>query len=290
MQKKRASESAETLAAHRAVESMRSENNRIIYDPYAKLLLGNKLATMINSPFRLWLMTLFVNLKFPGFQGSVLARVRFMNECIKECFSGDYTQLVILGAGYDMSAYCFRDILTGARVFEVDHPDTQKDKLTKIKEKIEEIPDNITYVQVDFDTDNLKESLIMSGYSPSGKTLFILEGLIYFLERESIEQILNFIVENSAQGSKVAFDYFPPEVIDGTSTERLGKEMHNIVKKIGEPYKFGIEADDIDVFLRRHRFTDIKKSSSIEIKNAYFHGDNKKRKVSHLFNFVCAST
>ncbi|MCP4577298.1 MAG: hypothetical protein GY846_13560 [Deltaproteobacteria bacterium] len=45
-----------------------------------------------------------------------MARVRFMNECLKECFPTDHTQLVILGAGYDMSAYGFEHILRNANI------------------------------------------------------------------------------------------------------------------------------------------------------------------------------
>ncbi|MBT3255050.1 MAG: class I SAM-dependent methyltransferase [Deltaproteobacteria bacterium] len=290
MHKSKSSDTAEGVAAYRAVESMRSEKDRVIYDPYAQIFLGNKWQKIIYNPIYKLIMKLLGKFKYPGFYISVIARVRFMNECIKQCFPGEYTQLVILGAGYDMSAYCFRDILPNARIFEVDHPSTQKDKLAKIKENIKDIPDNITYIPVNFEMDDLKESLISSGYAPSEKTLFIWEGVTYYLEKESVEQMLEFIVENSARGSKVAFDYFPPEVIDGTSTERLGKVMYKMVKKLGEPYKFGITVEEIDNLLKKHHFTDIGKYSSSDVRDTYFHGDYEKRKVTPIFNFVCATT
>lgn len=290
MKKNQSSETAEFVASCRAIESMRPEKDRVIYDPYAYLLLGDKKKKQVNSTVYKLFFNLLGGLKFPGFQGSLISRVRFMNENIKECFASDYKQLVILGAGYDMSAFCFKDILINARIFEVDHVNTQEDKIAKIKKQINDIPHNITYVPVNFDTDNLKESLLSSGYVASAKTLFILEGVIYFLDDNSVGETLRFIVENSAKGSKLAFDYFPPEVIDGTCTDRLGKGMHDGVKKVGEPYKFGIKVDDIDTFLRKHHFTDIHKSSSHDVRDTYFHGTNKKRKVSHIFNFVCATT
>ncbi|MCP3876428.1 MAG: SAM-dependent methyltransferase [Desulfobacteraceae bacterium] len=290
MKNKKSSETAEGVAAYRARESIRSENDRVIYDPYAMLLIGNKWKKLLNNAIYRLIMALIGKFKYPGFYYSIMARIRFMNECIKECFPGDYTQMVILGAGYDMSAYCFRDILSNAKVFEVDHPNTQKEKLSKINKYVKNIPDNITYVPVDFETGNLKESLVKNGYAPSEKTLFLWEGVTYYLEKESVEQTLQFVVNNSAEGSKLAFDFFPPEVIDGTSTERLGKEMYNLVKNLGEPYKFGIKEDDIDSFLKKHHFTDIHKCSSREVRDTHFHGDNKKRKVSRLFNFVIATT
>ena len=281
---------AEGVAACRAIESMRPESERVIYDPYALLLLGDKCKKMISNPFMSWLGKIHGKFKFPGFYDSIIARIRFMNECIKECFSVDYTQLVILGAGYDMSAYCFRDILNKVKIFEVNHPNTHNNKITKLKEYIQNIPDNITYVPVNFETDNLKDPLIKSGYAPSEKTLFIWEGVIYYLEKESVKQTLDFIVDNSAKGSKLAFDYFPPEIIDGTSTDRLGKELCNLVTRLGDPFKFGIKVDDIDKFLKHHRFNHIYKCSSREVRDNYFHGKNKRRKVSHIFDFVCATS
>ncbi|MDM8535170.1 class I SAM-dependent methyltransferase [Desulfobacterales bacterium HSG17] len=290
MQKNKSSDTAEGVAAYRAVESMRSEKDRVIYDPYAKLFLGNKWQKIIHNPIYKIIMKLLQKFKYPGFYIAVIARVRFMNECIKECFPGKYTQLVILGAGYDMSAYCFRDILANARVYEVDHPNTQENKLIKIKEYIKDNPGNIAYIPVNFETDNLRESLSENGYTPSENTLFIWEGVTYYLEKNSVEQMLEFIIDNSASGSKLAFDYFPPEVIEGTSIERLGKTMYKLTKKLGEPYKFGIHVDDINDFLKYHRFTDIRKYSSKKVRDTYFHGDYKKRKVSSIFNFVCATT
>lgn len=290
MNEKRSSKTAEGVAASRAIESMRPDNDRVIYDPYARLFLGPRSLKWVDSPIRQWFLAFMGNLKFPGYRGSIIARVRFMNECIKNCFPDEFRQLVILGAGYDMRAYCFKELLTDARVFEVDHPSTQKDKLKKIKTLVETIPGNIAYVPVDLETGELKESLLECGYDTSAKTLFIWEGVTQYLEKESVEQTLKFIGGNSASGSKLAFDYFPPEVIDGTSTDKLAGELRKLVAKNGEPFKFGIKADDMEKMLRQYNFVGISHSSAPDVREAYFHGDNKKRKVSDLFCFVCAAT
>ncbi len=290
MEKNKSSKTAEGVAMSRAIESRRPERDRVIYDPYAQIFLSKKSKKWINNPIRAFLFKFLGNMKFPGFRGSIISRVRFMNECIKETFPDNFTQLVLLGAGYDMSAYCFRDILKDARIFEVDHPDTQKNKLEQIKNKITDTPDNIVYVPVNFETDDLKESLISQGYSPSAQTLFICEGVTCYLEKNSVEQTLDFIVANSAKGSKLAFDFFPPDVIDGTSADRLGKALHDLVKGHGESFKFGVSANEIEDFLKDHHFAQIDHCSPSKIRDRYFHGNNINRKVSDLFNFVCATT
>ncbi len=164
MKKNRSSESAKGVAAYRMIESIRPEKDRIIYDPYAQLFLDSRQKKWIKNPIRLRFLKFLGNLRFPGFRGALVTRSKFMNECIKDCFPDDFKQLVILGAGYDMSAYCFRDVLVDAKVFEVDHPNTQKEKVPKIKEHIENVTDNVTYVPVNFDSDNLKASLLSHGY------------------------------------------------------------------------------------------------------------------------------
>lgn len=290
MEKNQSSETAKGVAAYRMIESIRPKKDRVIYDPYAELFLDKKWIKWIRNPIQVLFLKFLGNIKFPGFRGSVIARVRFMNECIKECFPNHFNQLVILGAGYDMSAYCFRDILADANVFEVDHPSTQIEKLSRIQNQVDQIFENITYVSVNFETDDLKNSLLTRGYSPSQKTLFIWEGVIHYLDKESVEKTLDFVVENSAKGSKLAFDFFPPEVIDGSSSDRLSKAMQKLVSKVGEPYKFGIEVDSVEKFLKNHGFTKIHQTCSSEVKNTYFHGNNKNRKISDLFNFVCATT
>lgn len=290
MLKNKSSETAEVVAASRAMESKRPDKDRVIYDPHAEMFLGPKWLKWVKYPVLTWLFCRLGDLKYPGFRGSVIARVCFMNQCIKDCFPDEFTQLVILGAGYDMSAFYFQDILSRANVFEVDHPHTQNDKLNKIKEHIEDVPDNITYVPVNFETDDLKTVLVQNGYSVTDKTLFLCEGVIYFLEREAVEQTFDFVVENSGPGSKLAFDFFPPEVVDGTSNSKLGREMYKLVTKIGEPYKFCLHVDEMNGFLEKHHFVDIQNYTAMDIRNTHFHGSNKDKQVSSLFNCVCATT
>jgi len=143
MQKQQSSATAEGVAAYRAIESKRPEGERIIFDPYAQLFLGDRWGKLLKSPLLQFLGKYYGRYKFPGFYGSLIARFRFMNQCITDCFPDYCKQLVILGAGYDMSGFCFRDILANAQVFEIDHPATQEMKIEKIAQHGEPVPGNI---------------------------------------------------------------------------------------------------------------------------------------------------
>ena len=75
-------------------------------------------------------------------------------------------QYVILGAGMDTFAFREGEFLAKHQVFEVDHPLTQKDKIERITRAGWPVPDNLTFVPVDFTKDNLAERLTASGFDP----------------------------------------------------------------------------------------------------------------------------
>ena len=72
-------------------------------------------------------------------------------------------QYVMLGAGLDTFAFREKEFLSKNRVFEVDHPLTQKNKIERITRAGWTIPDNLTFVPADFTKDNVAERLIDGG-------------------------------------------------------------------------------------------------------------------------------
>ena len=74
-------------------------------------------------------------------------------------------QYVMLGADLDTFALREKEFLSKHRVFEVDHPLTQKDKIERITRAGWTIPDNLTFVPADFTKDNVAERLIDGGQS-----------------------------------------------------------------------------------------------------------------------------
>ena len=72
-------------------------------------------------------------------------------------------QYVMLGAGLDTFSFREKEFLSKHRVFEVDHPLTQKDKIERITRAGCTIPDNLTFVPADFTKDNVAERLIDGG-------------------------------------------------------------------------------------------------------------------------------
>lgn len=261
------SATAEVTALYRAIESLRPQSERICYDPYA--------ARFISRPEYLkFLELLSIDAEkaeammeedenfYPGVHNTILARVRYFDDFVRASAHEGIEQIVILGAGYDTRAYRIEELKKRIKVFEVDHPATQRVKMEKIKEIFGGLPDYVMYVPVDLGIDDLGQRLIDHGYEGSQITLFVMEGLVYYILPRVVDEILSFISKNSGIGSKVIFDYLPESVVDGTCALTAGKNLRCTVERQGEPFKFGIKEGTVEMFLSTRGFSHIRNVGS----------------------------
>jgi methyltransferase (TIGR00027 family) len=85
-----------------------------------------------------------------------------------------------------------------------------------LKKVIDPLPAHVTFLPVDFNTQTLAERLQSSGYDEQGKTLFIWQGVTYFLTAEGVDNTLAFIANRSGPGSSMIFDCFHNETLHDT--------------------------------------------------------------------------
>lgn len=291
-QETRRSRLAEEVALHRVVESFLPEDDRVCYDPYAVRFLGSDLkkylAFCAGNPDEARRQAEQVNRLFPGVRNSIIARVRYFDDMVMEAVGKGLEQVVILGAGYDTRAYRLGGISGRMTVFEVDHPDTQAGKRAKIMEIFGDLPKHVIYVPVDFEKDDLARQLTGSGYLRSKKTLFVLEGVVYYITKSAVRTTLSYIARNSGKGSRVLFDYLPESVVDGTNPQEVARNMRARAMEYGEPFRFGIRDGAIASFLEEIGYARIRNVTSAELKARYFHGNNAGRQLCDLFAFVSA--
>lgn len=291
--KKGSSVTAENVAFVRALESLKPEGERICYDPYAVRFLSQQYLMFLEMATRDPSKT-----PFPGVHNSLSARVRYFDDFVKKFIDEGLEQLVILGAGYDTRAHRIEELKDKVRVFEVDHPETQNVKMEKIRDIFGSLPDHVAYVSVDFGTEDFSQQLIEHGYERSQKTVFIMEGLIYYLPPKAVDEMLSFIIKNSGIGSAIIFDYVYESSIDRTDgicgvrcTACDQKAIKNATKDMaqqGEPYKFGIKEGMIEAFIAQRGFSRVCNVASEDYKKAYFQGINEGRPVCCLSYFAHA--
>lgn len=283
------SQMAEGIAMQRFVESNKPEGECICNDPYAVHFINPEIIEFgIKHPEEAKIKVQAMENHLPGLSSSIIARVRYFDDMVTEAIENGLEQLVILGAGYDTRAYRIEGLGEKVKVFEVDHPNTQNFKKEKIREIFGSLPDQVTYVPIDFETQKLDQILFENGYDKSLKTLFIMEGLIMYIPPEAVDETFNFIVNNSGNGSQIIFDYYPESVVDGTTELVVGQNIRNFLIQMEEPLQFGIKKGTIEKFLSSYGFSKIKNVTSADYKKAYFNGKNKNRDVCNLLYFAQA--
>ncbi|KAL8141201.1 hypothetical protein V2J09_007222 [Rumex salicifolius] len=116
-------------------------------------------------------------------------------------FGDQEAQVIILGAGMDTRAYRL-DFLSNASVFEVDFGEVlqMKEKIlqaaqdsTEEQTRLISKAKSITRVAADLKEGNWLEKLKSSGFMPEKLTVWILEGILYYLLDPNALSILNMI-------------------------------------------------------------------------------------------------
>jgi methyltransferase (TIGR00027 family) len=146
------------------------------------------------------------------------ARTRFIDDRVLAAIERGVDQVVLLGAGYDDRSLRFRT--PGVRFFELDHPDTQADKRRRLTVNPADLT-GVTLAPADFRTDDVAEVLAAAGHRSDRSSLFVAEGLLVYLDEETISALLGAARTRSAPGSSLAATLaVHPDGIDSATVVR----------------------------------------------------------------------
>lgn len=201
---------------------------------------------------------------------------------------GEKIQYVICGAGMD--SFAFRNQIHNIKIFEVDHPDTQRYKLERIKKLEWIIPENLTFVPVDFSKDSLKEKLLEKGFDSNLPTFTAILGVTYYLTLPVFEQTLKIISELSPEGSKLIFD-FPDERTFSDEMKKTAprvQELADVTEKLGEPMLHGFSTEEVKQALERNAFELASHYRPETIQDLYFEGRSDGLKAYENVHFIVA--
>jgi len=274
MDAKRASKTAEGMALVRAIESQKPKGQRICDDSIARSLVSGITFVLSKLIIDSGLYGRFSH----GTLEFITARERFIDDFLKACLAEGLDQVVILGAGFDTRAYRIPGI-ERTRVFEVDHPATQAVKLGRLRKAIGPLPDHITFIPMDFNTQSLGDRLAAGGYDEHARSLFIWQGVTMYLTATAVDSTLTYIATQAGPGSAVVFDYFYNETLRDMRRADVGL-ARRITRMIGEPLLFGIDRGQIEAFLGQRGFRDIQDTRADDLTRLYFTGLNAGRSVS----------
>ena len=249
---KKPSETAQTVAFCRALAS--KEKRTVIKGPdnLAELFLNDERKKILHNEDSVkWAIH---NLVTSPLYGYFISRTAYLDSIFKNACKDDIPQIVFLGAGYDTRAYRYIDKLKSSKVFELDIITTQQNKKEILQNSKIAIPKTLRFVPINFKSENIHDVLSKAGYDSNKKTLFIWEGVTYYLTKEEVEKTLNSIQKYSSKGSILCFDYM---------TEKLQSINPS------EPFQFWIAKDKIGDMLSKYEMKIDEHIDSTEMTKRY---------------------
>jgi len=208
----------------------------------------------------------------PGTYEYVIARTKFFDEQFVKALAEHVPQVVILGAGYDTRALRYQERMEGTKIFELDTGVLQARKRKIFKQNKASTPANLIFCPITFGKTSIAEVLAGAGYDSEKKTLFLWEGVTYYLTESSVLETLVFIKNNAGSGSELVFDYFYKSFIDGECDYFGAKTLSDTVTQTGEPYLFGIEEGGLSQFIAEMGFDVVCRQMPEDLEKHYLSG------------------
>lgn len=214
-------------------------------------------------------------------------RSRYVEDELSKAIERGVAQYVILGAGLDSFAYRRRDLARAVRVFEVDHPTSQQWKRARLHTLGVELPPNLTFLPLDFETQTLREGLRAGGYRLEEPGVFSWLGVVQYLTEDAIFSTLRDVA-SLAPGTEIIFEY---EILDSLLDEE-SQRMVTVLKANAaarsEPWLSFFDPASLMTRLRELGFTEVWDLGPEEANKRYFGGRTDGLCISNIGHLMKA--
>lgn len=226
--------SSQICAAQRALETALPESERLFTDPYAKLLAGPE--AMARAKER-------SNSKesAKSFKRRIGVRTRYFDDFTENALVSILgpSQLVILGCGMDTRPLRLPAVMHHVSVFEVDQQSVLETK-ERLLETLVPVPVSLAAVHKRVKADvagDWAKVLEENGFEKDVPTVWVIEGLLYYLTIERVNALMRSVCRLSAPGSSFCFSAVRKLGSTRKGLARLFKsaipEPERFVKKFG---------------------------------------------------------
>ncbi len=194
------------------------------------------------------------NYIIPGIQLHYLVRKRRIEEIALDALADNFQQIVIFGAGFDTLAVRLHKNFPDVNFIEIDYPTTQRAKKSAV-EKRRLAGSNLQFITLDIADKHFSKQLLNNNlFSKNVKTLFIAEGLLMYLAESEIENLFDFVRQNSAADSRFAFTFMERQHNGRIAFRNSSKFVDLWLKKHGEPFRWSLQKSELDNFLTQRNF------------------------------------
>ena len=254
------SRTARMIARQRAAHQV-LDHGSILHDPFAMKILGEDEKDVLQFATAHPLAS--IGRLFTA------ARSRIAEDTLSAAVERGVRQIVILGAGLDTLALRSPHGALDIQIYEVDHPATQAWKLERLAEAEIALPQWHVFVPVDFEQDDLGQTLAGAGFQQSSPAFFTWLGVVPYLTEDAIGRTLDYIA--SIRDSEVVFDYMEPPEAFSEELRQLEKARAEQLEKMGERSASRFEPHRITAILRSHGFSDLEDIDFQEIASRFGH-------------------
>lgn len=277
------------MAFFRAIESVRPENGRLFADSFAVHFVRPSLRSAVclsRTPILAGVVNWYVDRRLPGARTSAIARTRFIDDVLRDSLAENITQVVILGSGFDCRGYRLA-YSNGTAVFEVDHPATLAAKIACLREVLPKVPDNVRFVEIDFNHQVLPEVLNRAGFKSLRPAVFLWEGVTNYLTPGAVDSVLRYVASCSP-GSRIIFTYVHSGILDGSVNFEGARRLLRDVARLDEPWTFGLSPIQLGEFLRERGLCLDRDLSAREYRSQYFGAAAQRMKGYDFYHVAIA--
>ena len=297
----RASFTAETMALQRAFASHRPAKSRLFTDPYADAFLRPWMRGMAAASaipiLRSVATRLFDAKTGPRPRPSAIIRTRVIDDALLDIVNHHHritsvdphkrSQVVVLGAGFDTRAYRLNALAT-ARVFELDHPSTQRAK-RKVIDRLGISRDGVTHAPINFEDDDLLDVLTSAGIDPYSPIVFVWEGVTNYLSAEAVDDTLATIrrLAGSPHVALIA-TYVDIRALNDPSPFPEARRWTKAVGSVGEPWTFGLHPNAASQYFRDRGYQIRSDISTKDAGRQLLNGLHRTEQGSELYRVLVA--
>jgi methyltransferase (TIGR00027 family) len=226
VQDQTASHTALATAYLRAAHQILDAEPLILKDPAALVLLEPDAEKRIKES-----VDRYMSPQAKALRAHVVLRSRYAEDRLESSMARGVSQYILVGAGFDTFAIRQPAWAAPLRIIEVDHPDTQRLKRTKISQAGIPVPDNVVFAGIDFEQESFEEGLIRNGVRSDELTLFSWLGVTMYLTEPAIDATLKCMAR-SPTGSEAVITFRQPPSSQSSASNQLADR----VSEAGEPF------------------------------------------------------
>jgi methyltransferase (TIGR00027 family) len=213
-------------------------------------------AALLHEPWYRGLLARLEGWVLPGIRLHYAARKALLEAEVRRAIAGGARQVVVIGGGFDTLTYRLHRELPGVHFVELDHPATSYSKRESLARRVE-LSGNLSLGSADLTRTPLPEALEAAGVLPQLSTVVLVEGVLMYLTRETVEAFVRAL-SGFCQGALVlAFTFMVPDAIGRARFHNGSAALSVWLSLVGEPFLSAYGAEQLKELLARQGFAQV---------------------------------